>query len=308
VVELPDLATRPHTVLEPSRWRPRAAAHRERARTWTAPHLARRERHEPHPVVDFLFEYYNLSPGQLERWHPGLDVGLADAPEHAALGAYVTRDGVSTVDAGRLASRVRGLRWTRSLLAATLDRPARYGCFGLHEWAMVYRSDQPRHDLPLRLGRSGTDAVVEAHPLTCTHVDAFRFFTPAAEPRNAWQLGREHQLAHEQPGCLHANMDLYRIAFRLLPFVESTVVLDAFELALEIRTVDMQASPYDVGAYGLEPIPVEAPDGRAEYVRRQRDLAARAEPLRRALLDEVDHLLAHPAALRPERSDPRRSQ
>ncbi|WP_309634892.1 hypothetical protein [Aeromicrobium sp. SORGH_AS_0981] len=149
---------------------------------------------------------------------------------------------------------------------------------------------------------------MEAHPLTCTHVDAFRFFTPAAEPRNAWQLGREHQLAHEQPGCLHANMDLYRIAFRLLPFVESTVVLDAFELALEIRTVDMQASPYDVGAYGLEPIPVEAPDGRAEYVRRQRDLAARAEPLRRALLDEVDRLLAHPAALAPEQPDARGGQ
>ncbi|WP_286689280.1 MULTISPECIES: 3-methyladenine DNA glycosylase [unclassified Aeromicrobium] len=295
-------------VLDRDVWEPRAAAHRERARTWTAPHLLRRERHEPHPVVDFLFEYYNLSPAQLERWHPGLDVGLADAPEHAALGAYVTRDGVSTVDPRRLASRVRGLRWTRSLLTATLDRPARYGCFGLHEWAMVYRSEQPRHDLPLRLGRSGTDAVVEAHPLTCTHVDAFRFFTPAAEPRNAWQLGREHQLAHEQPGCLHANMDLYRIAFRLLPFVESTVVLDAFELALEIRTVDMQASPYDVGSYGLDPIPVEVADGRAEYVRRQRDLAARAEPLRRALLAHVDRLLAHPAAHAPEQPDARDGQ
>jgi hypothetical protein len=277
-------------------WEPRAAAHRARARTWTAPHLARRGRHEPHPVVDFLFEYYNLSPGQLERWHPGIGVGLRDAPEHAALGAYLTVDGVTHVDATRLASRVRGLRWTRSLLAATLDRPARYGCFGLHEWAMVYRTDAPRHDLPLRLGRAGTDAVVESHPLACTHVDAFRFFTEAAAPLNVEQLGREHQLEREQPGCLHANMDLYRIAFRLLPFVESTVVLDAFALALEIRTIDMRASPYDVAAYGLEPIPVETPDGKAEYVRHQRDLADRAEPLRRTLLALVDDLLTHPAA------------
>lgn len=279
-------------VLERDVWEPRSAAHRERARAWTAPHLARRERREPHPVVDFLFEYYNLSPGQLERWHPGIGVGLRDAPEHAALGAYLTDGDVTRVDEQRLASRVRGLRWTRSLLAATLDRPARYGCFGLHEWAMVYRSDAPRHDLPLRLGRAGTDAVVEAQPLTCTHVDAFRFFTPAAEPLNERQLGREHQLGLEQPGCLHANMDLYRIAFRLLPFVESTVVLDAFELALEIRTVDMQASPYDVREHDLAPIAVETPEGRAAYVRRQRDLAARAEPLRRTLLRLVDDLLA----------------
>lgn len=283
-----------HTVLTPEQWRPIADAHRERARRWTAPHVLRRERREPHPVVDFLFEYYNLSPGQLERWHPGLGAGLLDAPEHAALGAYATRDGVTTVDADRLASRAAGLRWTRSLLAATLDRPARWGCFGLHEWAMVYRAEHPRHDLPLRLGRSGTDAVVESHPLACTHVDAFRFFTPEAAPLNARTLGREDQLAQEQPGCLHANMDLYRIAFRLLPFVESTVVLDTFELALDIRAVDMRASPYDVSALGLEPIAVETSEGKAEYVRRQRAFADRARPLRRTLLDHVDRLLAHP--------------
>ena len=283
-----------HTVLTPEQWRPIADAHRVRARRWTAPHLERRERSEPHPVVDFLFEYYNLSPGQLERWHPGLGTGLLDAPEHAALGAYATRDGVTTVDADRLASRAAGLRWTRSLLAATLDRPARWGCFGLHEWAMVYRAEHPRHDLSLRLGRSGTDAVVESHPLACTHVDAFRFFTPEAAPLNARALGREDQLEQEQPGCLHANMDLYRIAFRLLPFVESTLVLDTFELALDIRAVDMRASPYDVSALGLEPIAIETSEGKAEYVRRQRVFADRARPLRRTLLDHVDRLLAHP--------------
>ncbi|KQO38760.1 hypothetical protein [Aeromicrobium sp. Leaf245] len=292
--------TLPATTLPPERWKTLALAHRDRARRWTAPHLLRRERREPHPVVDFLFEYYNLSPGQLERWHPGLGTGLLHAPTHAALGAYVTHEGVTTVDAQRLTSRAAGLRWTRALLAATLDRPARWGCFGLHEWAMVYRAEQPRHDLPLRLGRSGTDAVVESHPLGCTHVDAFRFFTPQAAPLNAQHLGREHQLDQEQPGCLHANMDLYRIAFRLLPFVESTVVLDAFELALEIRAVDMQASPYDVSAFGLEPIAIETPEGKAEYVRRQRAFADRAEPLRRTLLDHVDRLLAHPALDAPD--------
>lgn len=283
-------------VLRPDAWRPRAEQHRERAARWTEPHLARRAEGRAHPVEDFLFEYYNLSPGRLERWHPGLDVGLLDATDHAALGAYTTRDGVSFVDPERLGRRLDGLRWTRDLLAATAGRAPRWGCFGLHEWAMVYRTDRPRHPLPLRLGRDGTDAVVESHPLTCTHVDAFRFFTDAARPRNERVLGREHQLGAEQPGCLHATMDLYRIAFRLLPFVESTIVLDTFELALDVRRTDMEASPYDLREHGLEPVRIETPEGKAEYVRRQREFAARGEPLRARLLELVDGLLAHPAA------------
>ena len=66
------------------------------------------------------------------------------------------------------------------------------GCFGLHEWAMVYRDRaSTRHPVPLRLGQAGTDAVVEAHPIRCTHFDAFRFFTPPAVGRNRLQPTRE---------------------------------------------------------------------------------------------------------------------
>jgi hypothetical protein len=36
----------------------------------------------------------------------------------------------------------------------------------------------------------------------------------------------------------------------------------------------MRASPYDLRELGYEPIPVETPEGRADYVRRQRDFAA----------------------------------
>ncbi len=92
-----------------------------------------------------------------------------------------------------------------NLLRATLDRPAKFGCFGLHEWAMAYRADEVRHAVPLRLGRDGTDAVVDAHDLTCTHFDAFRFFTPEAVPLNRTSLSRDDQVAREQPGCLHAG-------------------------------------------------------------------------------------------------------
>ncbi|MGJ9414391.1 3-methyladenine DNA glycosylase [Aeromicrobium sp. CF4.19] len=279
-------------VLRREEWLPRVEEHRARARRWTTPHLQRSELGVDHPVEDFLFEYYNLSPGRLERWHPGLGVGLLDAPEHASLASYVTADGVSTADPARLPRRRPGLAWTRDLLNRTLQRPAALGCFGLHEWAMVYRTDTVRHpQLPLRLGPEGTADVVDSHRLACTHVDAFRFFTSRAQPLNEDQLHRSDQLDREQPGCLHAGMDLYRIAFRMLPFVEAGIVLDAFELARDIRHTDMAASPYDLGSLDIEPVRIETAQGKAEYVRRQRAFTERAQQLRRRLLALCEDLL-----------------
>ncbi len=79
------------------------------------------------------------------------------------------------------------LEATHRLLSATAARPASFGCFGMHEWAMVHRSAEhgTRHgSWPLRLGADGTDAVVESHRIACSHFDAFRFFTPSARPLN----------------------------------------------------------------------------------------------------------------------------
>jgi len=281
-----------HTVLSRDAWSERAEAHRHRAEQWIQPHLARRARGEKHPVDDFLWEYYDLTPGRLARWHPGLGVALADAPEYAALGAYVVHDDLVWVDPARVDRRRPGLEWTRELLIRTAARSTHRGCLGLHEWAMVYRDRDLRHpQLDLRLGSEGTDQVVESHRLSCTHVDAFRFFTEAAMPRNDRPLGRPDQLAAEQPGCLHATMDLYKAAYRLLPFVEATVVLDAFELALDVRRVDMRASPYDVRPLGLDPIAIETADGKAEYLAHQDRFTRRAAPVRQRLIDLHDEVL-----------------
>jgi len=54
------------TVLDGPTWRARAAAHRARTERWTLPHRERRQRHEAHPVLDFLFTYYSHRPAQLE--------------------------------------------------------------------------------------------------------------------------------------------------------------------------------------------------------------------------------------------------
>src|SRR5699024_9447591 len=68
-------------------------------------------------------------------------------------------------------------------------------------------------------------------------------------PLNAEELTRATQVQREQPGCLHAGMDLYKWAGKLGPLIPGDLLLDTFELARDIREVDMQASPYDVSEY-----------------------------------------------------------
>jgi hypothetical protein len=258
-------------------WEARARAHEARVDVWVQPHLERRRRGEKHPVHDFLFTYYSQSPAALRRWHPGWGVRLDGGPPPVA--------------PDLLESRLPLIRSIHALLAATARRAPTLGCFGLHEWAMVHRSPTPRHDWPLRLGASGTDTVVESHRIQCSHFDAFRFFTPTAVPLNTLSPGRDDRPAHEQPGCLHAGMDLYKHAFRLSPLVASELVADCFELAWDIRELDMRASPYDFSALGFTPVAIETASGKAEYVAAQRDFAERGAPLRARLVAESERLL-----------------
>lgn len=278
-------------VLSTSEWRPLAEAHAARVDDFVRPHLARRADQVKHPVHDFLFTYYSQRPAQLRRWHPGHGVALADAAEHAGLKGYAG-DPVS-VNTTYVASQRPLLTQLHGLLTATAARPPQLGCFGLHEWAMVHRSAEhgTRHEWPLRLGPEGTDAVVESHRIACSHFDAFRFFTPTARPLNTLQPGRDDRPTFEQPGCLHAGMDLYKHAFRLTPMVPSELVADCFELARDIRVLDMQAAPYDLTDLGFEPVRIETTEGKAAYVEAQRGFAERGAPLRARLVAECERLL-----------------
>jgi hypothetical protein len=276
--------------MDAAEWRARAQAHRRRV----AEFLARRA-DEPHPVWDFLFSYYTLRPGQLSCWHPGYGALLAGGEAlryyRGRRGYTTARDGVTVSDA-HLRSRLDTIRFVARLLRATASRPAALNCFGLHEWAMVYRSDKVRHQqVPLRLGAAGTDALVESAPLRCSHFDAYRFFTDRAAPRNAGSPSRATQHQWEQPGCLHTNMDLYKWCYKLSPLIDSELLLECLQLAAAAREIDMRASPYDLSDYGYSPIAVESRAGRAEYVRCQSKVAQRAEPLREALLARCDLLL-----------------
>ena len=284
------------TTLSPSEWQARAQHHRARVLPWVEPRLERRRRGDSDPVDDFLFTYYSFRPAQLLTWHPGLGVACDGADELLGRRGYVQTPHGVTVDTAALPERRTTARWVVDLLERMHERPATFGCFGVHEWAMVHGLEpvEIRHaSWPLRLEPGQIADVVEDLGARCTHFDAFRFFTETARPLNAHQLTRSDQPDFEQRGCLHAGMDLYKWAYKLSPLTSSELVADCFELAREIRTVDMRASPYDLRDLGLEPIAIETPGGRAEYVERQRSFTERAEPLRARLLTEAKAIATH---------------
>jgi hypothetical protein len=89
-------------------------------------------------------------------------------------------------------------------------------------------------------------------------------------------------------------MDCYKWAYKLSPAVPSDLVMDCFDLAREIRELDMRASPYDLTELGYEPVRIETPEGKAQYAAAQRGFAARGQTLRQRLLAAIDAL--RPAA------------
>ena len=290
-------------------------AHERRADALTAAHRARRQAGQKHAVEDFLFTYYPFSPARLRRWHPGWDVAyarsadldahgdpvIADVDEAGNRSWYVdsppdpaSADGPQRrADVARyLTDRADALAFIARLLSSSslARRRPQFGCFGLHEWAMVHRvpeGAQRHEDLPLRLTSAETDQVVERENLVCSHIDAFRFFTPTSTPRNALQPTRDTQVELDNPACLHVGMDLYKWAMKLTPLLPSDLVLDCFEHARETRVLDMEASPYDVRPLGYGVVPIETAAGKAEYVRRQRALAEQADALRTRILEKL---------------------
>jgi hypothetical protein len=136
--------------------------------------------------------------------------------------------------------------------------------------------------------------VVESHQIRCSHFDAFRFFTEPARSLNILSPERDSQIAMEQPGCLHAAMDCYKWAYKLSPAIASDLTADCFDLAREVRELDMRASPYDFEDLGYEPVRIETPAGKATYVEGQRAFGARAHGLRLRLVSACDILVAGP--------------
>jgi len=270
------MSLRQPVTLKRDEWRARMEAHVRRVGAHADAFVDRRSREQKHPVHDFLFTYYSFAPGKLRQWMPAAGVGIeiTDGDLEACpwlQNSRLVREGdVLRLDERRWTKRESEFAaWTSTLCARILGRAGRFACFGLHEWAMVYRqaAEQVRHQgHELRLTPEELAAFVESLPVCCSHYDAFRFFTPDARPLNVLQP------------TLETRPDL-----ELWPWTGSDLIGECFELALAGRDLDMRASPYDLSAMGYEPIRIETAEGRVQYEREQRELAAKAEPLRTRL-------------------------
>lgn len=273
-----------------------------------------------HPIYNFLHSYYRYSPQELRLYSPGLGktlnaiVPLRDQQQqqqHEMMSKYIdvtkmkyepstqsfSMDPHKVPSTSKRYGRVAATT-SRDILFATMLRPPHFGCFGLHEWAMLYSnhttdenidpSQRHQAQLQLRVSQAVIDRTVEQSGLSCTHFDAWRFFHAAAQPLNSNNpMTRAGQVQHEQPGCIHATMDLFKYAYQLYPFVSSDLLRRCLSVAVEARKIDMRASPYNVShVEGCEvPICVETTDGKMMYVDEQKKLYDMSFSLRKELYD-----------------------
>lgn len=85
-------------------------------------------------------------------------------------------------------------------------------------------------------------------------------------------------------------MDLYSWIAAMGAGAPGELLSDALLAAFDAREVDMRSSPYDLSAWGLDPIPVETAEGRAEFVAFQKQWIRRTNVLRQRFLRAVDRL------------------
>ena len=298
----------PQTVLDGPAWREAARLSRERVLRLLGGSL---DVDGQHPIYNFIFTYYSFDPKLLLRYSPGIGVrltgiGVKEKELWTGRGFASARGGSGYMDPKLCkASMRRTCRRAAEVMRRTMTRPPHLNCYGLHEWAMLYQPAGSRcglsryQSLPLRVSQEALNTVVESVPIACTHFDAYRFFTKPAVPLNTIRPvpSRETQLLLEQPGCVHASMDLFRYSLKLWPWLPSELLADSLEVALASRALDMRASPYDVSqwdgkGFDLQPVCVETPEGRRVYQQEQSRLATRAQSVRSELLRTFEETIA----------------
>lgn len=286
-----------HQELSWTEWQTRVQPYKNKLRDILDPYLEKRGRGFKDPVKDFLFEYYAFRPSKLQQWSPGFGVAVKNFPKKHLPDPelFMLTPAGYTIDPARFPEdRHKSARWIHTLLQETEKRTPFFGCHGLHEWAMVYRTDNVRHSqVPLRMPPEELAKFVESQSIACTHFDAFRFFTPKARPLNHFKPSHDKMPELEQPGCIHTNMDVYRWAFKFYPWIPSRLIVQAFLAASRARKIDMRASPYDLQEYGLDPIRIETKKGRQKYQKLQQQISKEVAPLRRQLQQVYKQLLAH---------------
>lgn len=277
-------------------WTAMARHHREQIEPWVKAFQNRKMTGQKHPVHDFLFEYYRCKRRLIKDWHPPVELRLEGQGAQSFLkspryseddqGVYLDPTEMKPDETSRMA-------WIIQLIDNALSKRSQHNCYGLHEWAMLYKEERIRHqDTPLRLDPKEIERLIESHTVRCTHYDAFRFFTKEAQPLNTLQPSQEERINNEQFGCIHFNMDLFKWCYKLHPWISSELLVKCFILATEARELDMRASPYDLQHYELTPIFIETAEGRAQYQVLQMQIANKGRALARLFLDECCKVMA----------------
>ena len=133
---------------------------------------------------------------------------------------YLDRSGYGRVPAGVTVTREHLLVACRhravhraTCCARRRSRPARLNCFGLHEWAMVYRAPTVRHDqVPLRLGAGGHRRGRRVNAVALQPLRRVPVLHRAGHARaTPSELDPGRQVAAEQPGCVHASDGLLQV-------------------------------------------------------------------------------------------------
>jgi hypothetical protein len=136
-------------------WRNQANEHRQIVSQWTSGRLSRRAIGEKHPVDDFLFDYYPISPAKLASWFPTFDEALeAQSQDYSDFNEriYAFNGGCIALRSSWLVEHEPKAQYAVEFLSRVATREAKIGCHALHEWAMVLEVDAVRHtDWPLRL-------------------------------------------------------------------------------------------------------------------------------------------------------------
>jgi len=281
-------------LLEKNIWLSLVNKHEKDLNPILLPYFHKRSAGEKNPVIDFLFEYYRFRHSHLMNWSPGIGIRLEKTdlcePDISELMSSQTEYFIDPKTIPE--NRIDSFEWITEILISSSEKPPSFGCFGMHEWAMVYKAKKIRHSyLPLRMPMKKIAEFVESRPLVCTHFDAYRFFTRDAKPLNKYKPERKSFSEFEQTGCIHTNMDLYKWAFKGYPWISSELIRKAFLLALEARTIDMQASPYDLSDYGYEPIKIETDEGRRIYLEAQKMIHEKSVEIRSRLIHAYEDII-----------------
>lgn len=307
------------TILRESVWRNAASLHAEQVHELLRPGFLSESSalDAKHPIYNFFIEYYGMKGAKgvrkLKQWSlPKYPVFLEGAtPDDLGdilplRGASIQSSGISYCPSnyyGASEDLVRAASafvWYHKVLKQSAQREPVLHCYNLHEWAMQYhppgsetpQSGKYQKHLPLRVDRETLNQAVERNGVCCTHFDALRFFAQPALPLNSVQLvNRGQQLVNEQPACLHATMDLFKMITKLQPFISADLKLRCLSLAVKAREIDVAASPYDASAYGIFAIPIETADGRSVYKKKQLQLLKESQPVRLELIGAFEQFL-----------------